>query len=307
MEKKKTVTPHSNSLATVIGASLRIQRDYMNMYLQDRPVVIDAWAQHPTLRHINDPIFDSLKRWTKMDYLNEELPVELTIRQMDEAGVSKSLISAWEAPGKSMISNDEVASVVDSAPDRFVGIGSVDISHPMKAVREMHRCVKALGFKGIRVLPWLWSKPPTDRWFYPVYTACCELGIPFCTQIGHTGPLMPSEVGRPIYLDQVALDFPELKIVAGHIGYPWTEEAIAVATKHEHVYIDTSAYTAKRYPPELVRYMKSYGAHKVLFGTNYPMISAKKALQEFDTLALDEKTERLFLAENAIRVFELEG
>ncbi|WP_299948392.1 amidohydrolase family protein [uncultured Microbulbifer sp.] len=276
------------------------------MHPQELPVIIDAWAQHPTLRHINDPVFDSLKRWTKVGNLTEELPVELTIGQMDAAGIRKSLICAWEAPGKSMISNDEVASVVNSAPDRFVGIGSVDISHPMKAVREIHRCVKVLGFKGIRVLPWLWSKPPTDRWFYPVYTACCELGIPFCTQIGHTGPLMPSEVGRPIYLDQVALDFPELTIVAGHIGYPWTEEAIAVATKHAKVYIDTSAYTAKRYPPELVRYMKSHGDHKVLFGTNYPMISAEKALQDLDALELDKKTEQLFLAENAIRVFKLE-
>ena len=76
-----------------------------------------------------------------------------------------------------------------------------------------------------------------------MFVACCELDVPYCTQIGHTGPLMSSELGRPIYLDRVALDFPELKIVAGHIGYPWTDEAIAVATKHEDVYIDTSAPT----------------------------------------------------------------
>src|SRR5438093_503265 len=79
---------------------------------------------------------------------------------------------------------------------------------------------------------------------------------------------------RPIpYIDQVALDFPELVIVGGHIGYPWTEEMVAVARKHENVYIDTSAYTSKRYPPELVRYMTSRsGRRKVMFGSNYPMI-----------------------------------
>ena len=90
----------------------------------------------------------------------------------------------------------------------------------MQATREIRRCIHELGFKAIRLLPWLWSVPPADRLFYPVYAACCELGVPFCTQIGHTGPLMPSEVGRPIYLDQVALDFPDLVIVGGHIGYP---------------------------------------------------------------------------------------
>ena len=204
-----------------------------------------------------------------------------------------------------MISNDEVAGFVAESKGRFIGVGSVDISKPMAAVREIRRCVQELGFKAIRILPWLWELPPTDRRFYPVYTACCELGVPFCTQIGHTGPLMPSEVGRPIYLDQVALDFPELSIVAGHIGYPWTEEAIAVATKHENVYIDTSAYTVKRYPAALVEFMRTHGRHKVLFGTNYPMIMPVQALQGLDTLGLDAQALALFLGGNTQRVYKL--
>ena len=269
--------------------------------------IIDAWAQHPTLRHIADPMFASLRRWNKQPVPTQEIPVELTLAAMAQANVSRSLISAWEAPGKSMISNDEVAQFVAVAPERLVGVGSVDISKPMVAVREVRRCIQELGFKAIRVLPWLWSIPPTDRRFYPVYVACCELNVPFCTQIGHTGPLMPSEVGRPLYLDQVALDFPELKIVGGHIGYPWTEEAVAVATKHENVYIDTSAYTVKRYPPELVRYLKGHGRHKILFGTNYPMITPAKALEGLKGLGLDEETTRLFCGENAKRVFALDS
>ena len=110
-----------------------------------------------------------------------------TIRPMDAAGVAKSLISAWVALRNIMISNDEVAGFVNEYPDRLVGVGSVDISRPMQAVAEIRRFVEELGFRGIRVLPWLWERPPTDRLFYPVYAACCELGAPFCTQIGHTG------------------------------------------------------------------------------------------------------------------------
>ena len=269
------------------------------------PEIIDVWSQHPTLRHSSDPMFDSLRRWTKGEVPTTELPVETTVATMDDAGVSRSLISAWEAPGNSMISNDEVFEFVQQAPTRLIGVGSVDISKPMQAVKEIKRCVEVLGFKAIRVLPWLWGIPPTDRLFYPVYTACCDLGIPFCTQIGHTGPLMSSEVGRPIYLDQVALDFPELRIVAGHIGYPWTEEAVAVATKHQHVYIDTSAYTVKRYPQELMRYLIKHGANKVMFGTNYPMILPKKALDGIEELELGSDTLRLFLAGNAKKVFGL--
>lgn len=268
-------------------------------------MIIDAWAQHPTLRHSQDPIFESLRRWTKTPMPVVELPVSSTLAMMDQGGVDISLISAWAAPRNIMISNFEVASFVAEAPDRLVGVGSVDISRPMEAVREIRRCVNELGFKAIRVLPWLWEAPPTDRRFYPIYTACCDLGVPFCTQIGHTGPLMPSEVGRPIYLDQVALDFPELSIVGGHVGYPWTDEAIAVATKHENVYIDTSAYTAERYPCALVDFMRGHGRKKVLFGTNYPMIMPAKALENLDKLSLGEQVEKLFLSENVRRVFKL--
>lgn len=268
-------------------------------------MIIDAWGQHPTLRHLQDPIFASLRRWMKGGLPTEAPPVELTVGLMDEAGIDRMLISAWQAPRRDLITNDEVAGFVAAAPDRLVGIGSVDISQPMQAVAEVRRCVRELGFRGIRVLPWLCEAPPTDRRFYPVYVACAEEGVPFCTQIGHTGPLMPSEVGRPIYLDQVALDFPELVLVGGHIGYPWTDEAIAVATKHENVYIDTSAYTAARYPLALVDFLRGHGRNKVLFGTNYPMLTGERALAGLDDLGLEPSVRSLFLAENTRRVFKL--
>jgi uncharacterized protein len=103
----------------------------------------------------------------------------------------------------------------------------------------------------------------------------------------------------------VALDFPDLVIVAGHIGYPWTEEMVALARKYPNVYIDTSAYTTKRYPPELVAYLQSDGRTKVMFGTNYPMITAEKALEDLDRLELDDEARELFLDGNARRVFDL--
>ena len=129
------------------------------------------------------------------------------------------MISAWEGPRGSLISNDEVAAFVRQAPDRLAGVGSVDISRPRAAVREMRRCVRELGFKAIRVLPWLWELPPTHARFYPVFSECCELGVPFCTQVGHTGPLMPSEPGRPIpYLDEVALAGGQRVALAQHVA-----------------------------------------------------------------------------------------
>ena len=226
---------------------------------------------------------------------------------MDHAGVSFGLLSAWHAPREgALISNDEVAAWVAEHPDRFAGLAAVDLDKPMEAVRELRRCVNELGFRGLRVVPWLWEAPPTDRRYYPLYAACVELGVPFCTQVGHTGPLRPSETGRPIpYIDQVALDFPELVIVGGHIGYPWTEEMIAVARKHENVYIDTSAYTSERYPPELVAYMRTHRPTQGPVRHQLPDDLPEHALADLDTLELDQETTELYLASNATRLFSL--
>jgi uncharacterized protein len=270
-------------------------------------VTIDVWMQHPTPRFLRHDMLESLRRWTGMEAPEEELPIDVTIATMDDADVEFGLLSAWHAPEAPLISNDQVAEWVSAHPDRLAGLAAVNLARPMDAVRELRRCVADHGFKGLRVVPWLWEAPPTDRRYYPLYAACVDLGVPFCTQVGHTGPLRPSETGRPIpYIDQVALDFPELVIVGGHIGYPWTEEMVAICRKHPNVYIDTSAYSAKRYPPELVRYMKTHGGRrKVMFGTNYPMMPPAQALADLDSLELDDETRELFLRGNAKRVFAL--
>ncbi|MFJ6835972.1 amidohydrolase family protein [Streptomyces sp. NPDC091209] len=268
--------------------------------------VVDAWMQHPTLRHSNHEMFESLRRWTGMKVLEEEMPVEVTVAALAAAHVDTGLSSAWYGPEGALITNDEVAGFVARSDGRLHGVAGADLTRPVAAVRELRRAVEELGFVALRIIPWLWQLPPTDRLYYPLYTACAELGVPFCTQVGHTGPLRPSETGRPIpYIDQVALDFPELTIVCGHIGYPWTTEMIAVADKHANVYIDTSAYTARRYPPELVEYLRGRGRHKVLFGSNYPMITPSRALEHLGELGLDEETTELFLSGNARRVFRL--
>ncbi|MFI8664772.1 amidohydrolase family protein [Rhodococcus qingshengii] len=271
-------------------------------------MAIDVWMQHPTLRFLQHEMFESLRRWTGQTVSDDELPIELTLAAMDDGRVDIGLLSAWHAPREgALISNDEVAQWISAYPERFFGLAAVDLGKPMAAVRELQRCIDVLGFVGLRVVPWLWELAPTDRRYYPLYTKCVELGVPFCTQVGHTGPLQPSETGRPIpYIDQIALDFPELVIVCGHIGYPWTEEMIAVARKHPNVYIDTSAYTSKRLPPELVNFMKTKtGSRKVLFGTNYPMINHKQALIDLPSQGLDNDTIQNYLHNNAIRVFNL--
>ncbi len=268
------------------------------------PGVVDAWMQQPTARFLADPMFESLRRWAGGAIA--DVPLEATIAAMDAAGVRLGLTCAWWGPEGPLISNDEVAGFVGQYPGRLLGVASVDLHRPLAAVRELRRCVRELGFRALRVIPWLWELPPDDRRYYPLYAECIELGVPFCLQVGHTGPMRSSEPGRPIpYLDRVALDFPELTIVGGHIGWPWTEEMIALATKYPNVYIDTSAYTARRYPPALVAYLRGHGRRKVLFGSNHPAWPASQCLADLAALGLDAETTELFLHGNAERVFDL--
>jgi predicted TIM-barrel fold metal-dependent hydrolase len=269
--------------------------------------IIDAWT--------NPPFGDMAVELPEIKRLFEQSgaskraagmsPVE-TVAAMDAAGIEKLLLTSWTAPGRQVASNERIAEFIRDYPTRFVGVAGVDLHRPVEAVRQLDRAVREFGFKALRVIPWLWKLPPNDRLYYPLYVKCIELDIPFCTQVGHTGPLMPSETGRPIpYIDEVALTFPELRIVGGHIGYPWTDEMIALAWKHEHVYIDTSAYLPRYYPPQLLHFMNTYGQDKVLFGTNFPMLDLKQCAEQALALELKPEAKAKFLAGNARRVFKL--
>jgi predicted TIM-barrel fold metal-dependent hydrolase len=268
--------------------------------------VIDAWAQRPTARFLAEPWLASLNRWTRQPADRPEVAVDAMLGHLDEGGVARALICAWCGPRGWLISHDEVAAMCRAHPDRFVGVASANLAEPMAAVRELRRAVRELGCKALRVVPWLWGLPPDDRRYYPLHAECCELGIPFLTQIGHTGPLLSSETGRPIpYLEHVLLEFPELVVVGGHVGFPWMNEVLSLAYKFPNFHIDTSAYAAKRYPRELVDYLRDQGAHRVLFGTNYPMLTPRQAMAGLDELGLSPEVRAAFLHDNAARVFKL--
>ena len=273
-------------------------------------MIVDVWAQPNFVagpdRLAMPEVRRLLEKSGNADRLGVRVSPDELVAEMDAAGVDVVLLSAWHRPGGWVVSNDDVAEFTTAYPDRFAGLASVNLADPIAAVRELRRAVGELGFIGLRIVPWLWELPPDHRLYYPLYSACVELGIPFCTQVGHTGPLKPSDTGRPVpYLDRVALDFPELVIVGGHIGHPWTNEMIGVVWKHDNVYLDTSAYLPRYYPAELVHFMNTYGRGKVMFGTNWPQLDHRRALSQLDQLGLTDKAMAEFLGDAAARVFNL--
>jgi uncharacterized protein len=267
---------------------------------------IDVWAQIITERMAKRPWLETLLRWTDQTG-DQMLPsVESTLAAMDAAGVEIALLSAWHGPEGELISNAEVRDQLAAAPDRFRGLASVDLSRPMEAAREIRRVVDGKRFVGVRVVPWLWDLPPNDRRYYPIYAACIDAGVPFCTQIGHTGPLKRSETGRLIpYLEDVLLDFPELVVVGGHVGFPWLDELVTLTVKFPNLHVDTSAYATHRLPAAFVEWMKGLGQKRVMFGTNWPMLSPQRCLAGLPGLGLSADQSDAFLHGNARRVFAL--
>jgi uncharacterized protein len=268
--------------------------------------VVDVWAQVPTERMAQAAWLEPLRRWTGRDGSKLSPSVEDTLAAMDDAGVDLALLSAWHGPDGALIDNEEVATQIDVAPARFRGLVSVDLRRPMDAVATSRGWVDGQRFVGVRVVPWLWDLPPNDRRYYPVYVACAEAGVPFCTQIGHTGPLRGSDVGRLIpYLEQVLLDFPDLVVVGGHVGFPWLDELVSLTVKFPNLYVDTSAYVLRRLPAGFRQYLHGVGRERVMFGTNWPMLTPADCLAGLDDLALPDATRTAFLAGTAHRVFEL--
>jgi hypothetical protein len=187
----------------------------------------------------------------------------------------------------------------------------VDPCRGLQGLRDLEHAVRDLGFVGAHLYPHWFGLPPDHAKYYPYYARCAELGIPIMMQIGHNlvyskERRLPS-VGRPICLDQVAIDFPELTLIGIHIGVPWTEEAISMAWKHENVYLAGDAYAPKHWPKSFVHYANSYGSHKVLFGTDWPVIDPERAVGEIDALGLRPEALRALMRDNALRVFGLPG
>lgn len=253
-----------------------------------------------------------LIKWWKMEERVQGRTVAEFVQMMDRAGCDKVLVPAirmfsykektpvWD------ITEEEVLETVRQANGRVVGLAGFNPFKGMQSVRQVEKAVREYGFKGCYVHPYGWGLPLNDRKFYPLYAKCAELGVPVSMQVGHSAEHMPNECGRPIHLDDIALDFPELRLIGAHTGWPWTEEMISLAWKHENVYLGIDAHHPKYLEPSLLNFMKTRGQNKVIWGTNYPAVMHEEAIRIIRTdLGLGDKVAEKILHGNAARVYGL--
>jgi len=222
-------------------------------------------------------------------------------------------VDAAGATGHPALSSEQIADEASAHADVLIPFGSVDPTSGGDAVRRARRLVEQHGVRGFKFHPSLQGFAPNDTAYHPLYETLQELGVPALFHTGQTGIGAGLPGGRgiklrysaPMLLDDVAADFPGLTIIMAHPSVPWQDEAISIATHKANVYIDLSGWSPKYFPPQLVRAAGGLLKHKVLFGSDFPLITPDRWLRDFDALELKPEVRPLILKDNAARVLGL--
>ncbi|MHA1986509.1 MAG: amidohydrolase family protein [Promethearchaeota archaeon] len=250
------------------------------------------WDEELMSEELRAIIVDFARQFRFDENLIMDGTADRLIPEMDEAGIDKSVILGldYEYLYKGKISyrqyNDKVSSYLDEYPDRLIGLAGIDPRRGKEAIQELERCMSELGFKGVK----FWTLTgfyPDDLEYYPFYERVEDLkGAILChTGMGPSGTYL--KYCRPMYIDKIAVDFPKIKFIMAHMGNPWIDEAIAVATKNRNVYLDISGLepSLKMAPfmffQNLLQAKMSCGVGKILFGSDWPMFTPILTLKEY--------------------------
>lgn len=222
-------------------------------------------------------------------------------------------VDAEHATGTPPVPNEEVAQAAAANPDVLIPFASIDPFRGKAGVRQVRRLVEEFGVRGFKFHPNVQGFFPNDRIAYGLYEAIEELGAIALFHTGQTGigSGIPGGGGirlkysNPLHVDDVAVDFPHLKIILAHPSFPWQDEALSIATHKPGVYIDLSGWSPKYFPPQLVQYANTLLREKVLFGSDYPLLTPDRWLADFAELPIKDEVRPLILKENAARLLGL--
>ena len=222
-------------------------------------------------------------------------------------------VDAERETGFRRYNNYEMAELAAQNADVLIPFASIDPAKGKAGAREARNLIENHGIRGFKFHPTMQGFYPNDRMAYPLYEAIAEAGSIALFHTGQTGvgSGMPGGMGmklkysNPMYIDDVAADFPDMKIILAHPSFPWQEEALSVATHKPNVYIDLSGWSPKYFPPILVRYANTLLRKKMLFGSDWPMIAPEKWLDAFDKADFRDEVRPGILKDNAARLLGL--
>jgi predicted TIM-barrel fold metal-dependent hydrolase len=231
---------------------------------------------------------------------SRELPELLD--DMDANGVERAILLTQLGA-----TDDRAQRFVAERPDRLaLGVGGFNLLRPMPTLRALESFVRDHPVAYAVIGPSFWGDgmyPATDAVYYPLYTKCCELDLPLCMNTGIPGPPIPGEVQNPMYLDRVCVRFPELRLCMIHGADPWWDTAIRLMLKYRNLRLMTSAWSPKRLPQSLLHFMSTRGKDRILFASDYPVLSMERCIGEAEKLDLTDEVRDAWLYGNADAFF----
>jgi predicted TIM-barrel fold metal-dependent hydrolase len=273
-------------------------------------VEVDGHGHHS----MDDELLDASAKYFRADHDRSPTLAQIAdrYRSLNMAAVVFT-VDASTNTGHATISSEEIATRAAEHSDVLIPFGSVDPLRGAGAVAQARSLVRDYGVRGFKFHPTLQGFAPNDQAFYPLWAEIESLGVPALFHSGQTGIGAGLPGGRglklrlsdPMLVDDVAADFPGLTVILAHPSVPWASSSISIATHKANVYIDLSGWSPKYFPADLVRAANSYLQDKVLFGTDYPLLTPERWLRDFETLDLKPAAKAKILKSNAVRVLGL--
>jgi predicted TIM-barrel fold metal-dependent hydrolase len=281
----------------------------------DALVAIDIHTHaERTCHHAHDPIQESFDDAAAIYFKNTaKHPTILeTIAYYRERkiGFVMFTVDSEAGTGIARISNEEVAQAAIENADIMIAFASIDPHKGKRGAIEARRLISEYGIKGFKLHPPIQNFDPRDRMAWPLYEVIAEHGMPVIFHTGHSGmgSGMPGgggirlRYGQPMLVDDVAVDFPEMKIILAHPGWPWTDESLSMALHKPNVFIDLSGWSPKYFPPQIIRYANTQLGHKMLFGSDFPWITPDKWIAAFADADFRAEVQQPILKLNAARL-----
>lgn len=267
--------------------------------------------------HPEDPVmgkfFDATTKYFKADRKRPTIPETIDYYRKQNVAFVMFTVDIEAAFGAKRIDNEEIAEFARDNNDIMIPFASIDPHKGKMGALEARRLIEDYGVKGFKFHPPMQDFHPSDRMAYPLYEVIAEYKLPAIFHTGHSGmgTGMPGgggvrlKYGQPIMVDDVAVDFPDMKIVLAHPGWPWTDESLSMALHKENIFIDLSGWSPKYFPKQIIQYANTQLKHKMLFGSDFPLITPDKWIETAKTVGFKEDVLALILKDNAARLLGL--
>ncbi len=272
---------------------------------------------HVSERIPDDPAWQSILeaggRYFKEEGPQPTIPETAAYYRQRQMACVLFTVDLESTTGLTRIPNEEILDAAAANPDVIIPFASIDPAKGKMGAREARRLIER-GVRGFKFHPSLQEFYPNERKAYPLYEVIAEAGLPALFHTGHSGIGTGMRGGggvhlkysNPMHLDDVAVDFPDMPIIMAHPSFPWQDEALSVCLHKPQVYIDLSGWSPKYFPPQLIQYANTLLKHKMLFGSDYPMITPDRWLADFEKIDIRPEVRPLILKENAVKLLGLQ-